>query len=201
MEKNLDAITVARKTGNERFRLGTQPTEFNLLGFWQWMGSDLTNNTYRGMLAEYIVACDLGVHTGTRTEWDAFDLVTSEGIKVEVKSAAYVQSWFQKKHSYIKFKICSTIGWDAQTNTYGEQRKRQADVYVFCLLKHKEKATLNPLDLSQWDFFVLPTAVLNEKLPEKESIALSSLLRLNPVKVDFGAIGATIHNLFSRGGL
>jgi len=29
---------------------------------------------------------------------------------------------------------------------------------VFCVLKHKDQATLNPLDLSQWDFYVLSTA-------------------------------------------
>jgi hypothetical protein len=198
MDNNFEALIVNRKTGNERFTSGIQPTNFELLGFWQWMGSDLSNNAFRGMLAEYIVACDLGVHTGIRTEWDAYDLVTSKGVKVEVKSAAYIQSWHQKKLSAITFKICSTRGWEASTNTYIPEIKRQADVYVFSLLKHKDKMTLNPLDLSQWEFYIVPTAILNERVPDQKTIGLASLLRLNPLKVDFGNIGNGINSLLLR---
>lgn len=198
MDNHFAALTVNRKTGNERFSFGLRPTNFELLGFWQWMGSDLSNNAFRGMLAEYIVACDLGVQGGIRTEWDAYDLVTLEGIKVEVKSAAYIQSWHQKKLSAISFSICTTRGWEASTNTYQPEPKRQADVYVFSLLKHQDKLTLNPLDLSQWEFYLLPTVILNERLPDQKTIGLSSLLRLNPLKADFGNIGKGMDSLFPK---
>jgi hypothetical protein len=36
----------------------------------------------------------LGVVDGVRVEWDPFDLLY-EGAKIEIKSAAYVQRWFQ----------------------------------------------------------------------------------------------------------
>jgi hypothetical protein len=48
----------------------------------------------RGVLAEYIVALAMGIDTeeGVRREWDAYGLVLGDGTKVEVKSAAYIQS-------------------------------------------------------------------------------------------------------------
>jgi hypothetical protein len=67
-----------------------------LLDFWQWAYSDLLSNTNRGRLAEFIVARALSLGlTDVRIEWDAVDLVTPTGVKVEVKSAAYLQSWWR----------------------------------------------------------------------------------------------------------
>lgn len=62
--------------------------------FWRWSASDLVSNTMRGVLAEYIVALAMGIDTeeGVRREWDAYGLVLGDGTKVEVKSAAYIQS-------------------------------------------------------------------------------------------------------------
>jgi hypothetical protein len=59
---------------------------------------------------------------------------------------------------------------------------------VFCLLAHKDKTTVNPLDLSQWEFYVLNTKVLNDKVPLQKTISLSSLLKLNPAKANYGGL-------------
>jgi len=56
------------------------------------------------------------------------DLQTAEGIKIEVKSAAYVQSWHQKKLSMISFLTPRTRAWDSETNTQSVEVRRQADV-------------------------------------------------------------------------
>jgi len=45
-------------------------------------------NVLRGVLAEFIVASDLGCISDVRQEWDAYDIETLDGIKVEVKSIA-----------------------------------------------------------------------------------------------------------------
>lgn len=74
----------------------------------------------RGVLAEYaedMVARALGIDTGgVRGEWAAHDLTPSSGVKIEVKSAAYIQSWAQKKPSTIAFNVRATRAWDADTN-------------------------------------------------------------------------------------
>ena len=197
MDEAIEYSPVQRKTGTEAFHRRGAPLGFDLLGFWQWSSSDLVSNVLRGKLAEYIVAQDLGIAKGTRTEWDAYDLETEAGIKVEVKSAAYVQSWKQSGASAIRFGIQPTLGWDASTNEYGLERRRQADVYVFCLLHHQEKPTLDPLDVTQWEFYVLPAAVLNERLPNQKGIGFATLLRLRPVKAAYGEIRAVLDNMFS----
>ena len=54
-------------------------------------------NTERGAFAEFLVAIALEVPlTGIREAWSTIDLTTPEGITVQVRSAAYVQSWYQK---------------------------------------------------------------------------------------------------------
>jgi hypothetical protein len=53
--------------------------------------------------------------------------------------------------------------------------QRMADAYVFCLLKHQDKNTLDPLNLDQWEFYVLPTKELNSYMRSDSSITLHSL--------------------------
>ena len=176
----LSRIHVEPKSGSEPIHTEGQPTGRTLLDFWQWSASDLVSNATRGVLAEFLVAMALGVPPDQpREEWAAWDLTTPEGIKVEVKSAAYVQSWSQKELSKITFNTPKTRAWVVESNQQSREIRRQADVYVLCLLAHKDKTTINPLDLSQWEFFVLPTSVLDERTRSQHSITLPSLLRLH----------------------
>lgn len=180
-----EPVIITRKLGDEPFHLDNSPLEHKLLDFWRWAASDLVGNTARGILAEYIVATALGVAEGVRHSWDAFDLTTPSGVKIEVKSAAYLQAWYHKKLSAAIFTIRPTRVWNPDTNELDPEIKRQADLYVFCVLKHKDKATLDPLNLKQWDFYLLPAAVLNSQMPGQKTLSLSSLLRLNPVQATY----------------
>lgn len=179
------AITPVAKTGEERFTHQGTDLDWQLKNFWSWYASDLVGNALRGCLAEFIVAKALGCATGVRTEWDACDIRTVDGIKVEVKSAAYVQSWRQSHPSKISFGIAPTQGWNAETNEYSRDAARQADLYVFCLLKHQDQASINPLELAQWDFLVVPTWILNRDAPRQKSITLGSLLKLENRRTGF----------------
>ena len=99
--------------------------------FQAWAYDDLLTNTTRGVLAEYIVARALGIDEVKRVEWHSHDLdVDVDGVKfgVEVKSAAYVQSWKQTRPSVIEFGIGPAKGWDAHTNTYATSAKRGASL-------------------------------------------------------------------------
>lgn len=194
-ETGFPQLKVARKTGNEQFYRNGSHLNQSLLNFWQWSASDLVSNATRGILAEYIVASALGLANGVRTEWDAFDLLTKEGIKIEVKSAAYLQSWYHKKLSSITFTIRPTRLWIAGTNQLAAELKRQADVYVFCLLNHKEKDSLDPLNLDQWEFYILRASVLDEKFMKYKTIGLSSLKKLNPRIAKYEEIAEAIQGL------
>ena len=158
----LDEVHAGKKTGDERFRERGKDLPFGLKSFWQWSASDLLSNVTRGVMAEFLVAKAVGLaDESIRKEWDPFDLVTPEGIKVEVKSSAYLQSWTQRELSKVRFPVPKTLAWDYATNKWGTEKARQADVYVFALLAHEDKPTVNPMDLDQWEFYVIPTTTLN----------------------------------------
>jgi hypothetical protein len=144
--------------------------------FLAWAYDDLLTNTTRGVLAEYIVATALGLRDTKRIEWDQYDLEI-DGVKVEVKSAAYVQTWEQTRLSEIAFNIRPTKGWDARTNTSAASAKRSADVYVFCLLKGEDREHIDPLDVAQWTFYVLPTSELDRHVPTQRTIGLGPLMK------------------------
>ncbi|MEU9148565.1 hypothetical protein [Streptomyces sp. NPDC048349] len=187
----LGPVPVRRRSGAEPLHLDGV-AQGHLLGFWRWAFSGLVGNTMRGALAEYIVALALGAADGTRVDWDSVDIRLPGGPHVEVKSAAYLQEWAQAKPSAISFSIAAAEGWDATTGAVDPARLRRADVYVFCLLHHGDKGTLDPLDLAQWTFYVLPTRLLDEHRPHQRTIGLASLLRLGPARTGFTGLRAAV---------
>lgn len=192
---DLPYIPIVRKTGEEAFSRNGQRLGIKLLNFWQWSASDLVGNAERGILAEYIVASALGIEDGVQEGWSAYDLETPSGIKIEVKSGAYIQSWHQKAYSNICFSIRPSTSWDSRTNEWGSERKRQADIYVFCVLNHKDQNTLDPLNLDQWEFYVLHACALNKLSLTQKTIGLAGVLRLNPVIAKYEEIASSVETL------
>ncbi len=194
----LNALRVERKTGDENFLSADTKLSVTLADFWRWSVSDLVSNATRGILAEFIVANALQLDAGARTEWDAYDLKLSDGTKIEIKSAAYCQSWTQNNLSQIRFTIRPTYGWESSTNLSSTELIRQAHIYVFCLLKHQEKKTVNPLDLDQWVFYLVQAKELNERFPSQKSIGLSGLLKLEPLVLKYGELASSILDMAKK---
>ena len=96
-----------------------------------------------------------------------YDLSTKEGIKIEVKTSAYLQNWHQLQLSKIVFDIAPKQIWDPKTNSLSDSHSRPSDVYIFCLLKHTDPLTIDVLNLDQCDFYILPTKILDEKKPRQ----------------------------------
>ncbi len=191
MKTNFEQPVVLPKHGGEQFHANNGNLGFSIKDFWIWSASDLMNNVTRGHLAEFIVAKAIGAAEGVRNEWATYDLTTPNGTKVEVKSAAYLQSWLQDDYSTIQFSIRKTKALDWEKGGYRGKPKRHADVYVFALLAYKnenvikDKETVNPLELNQWEFFVVPTSALNKYPRSEVSITLNSLKTLSGGAVDY----------------
>jgi hypothetical protein len=176
---DLGKATIVRKLGTEKFHSSGRSLGFDLESFWQWSNSDLLDNTARGILAEYLVARALGMGTAdVRDAWNPCDIETSTGIRIQVKSAAYVQAWHQNKLSNIVFNVQSRRGWDSNTNVLSKTAQRHSDIYVFALLAHKTKSTIDPMNVDQWQFYVLPTEEINKRKRSQHSITLKSLEQL-----------------------
>lgn len=197
---DLSRITVARRTGSERFIAGDRDLGWSLLDFWQWSGSDLVANTSRGVVAEYLVGLALGCDmTLVRDPWAPFDLCfAAGGTTVEVKSAAYLQTWHQRRLSTISFMARATHAWEADSGSYASLAKRQADVYVFALLAHRDKASLNPMDASQWEFYVVGSTLLNERMRTRRTTGLSTVQRLAGAAVGYADLRAAVEAVVAK---
>jgi hypothetical protein len=171
--------------------VGARPVGATVAEFWGWSRSDLLDNTKRGILAEFIVAATLGLPVrGVREGWAAWNLTTPGGVRVEVKSAAH--SWAQKGLSRISFGTPQTLAWDADGGGFAGVARRHAHVYVFALLAHTDKATVDPLDLDQWVFYVLPTAVLDGRTRSQHSISLKTVKGLTAA-LSFGKLRQAVN--------
>lgn len=181
--------------GTEKFTFNGNDTGTSILDFWSWAYSDILNNTSRGVLAEFLVQSSLSSTptSKSRIDWAPFDLTSPSGRRIEVKSAAYLQSWEQDYYSKILFDIAPKRAWNPKKG-YAIEKKRTSDLYVFCLYTSlsKEESMLN---LNLWDFYVLSTYVLNNKKPDQKSLSISSLLRLKPIKTDYSNLKKTIETI------
>lgn len=162
--------------------------------FWRFAMSDLRMNNTRGYLAEFLVARAVGA-IGQRVEWDAYDVLAPFGARIEVKSSAYLQLWDQRRLSSIRFSGLTGRTWtpqegEAKTATYN------ADVYVFCVHTAESHDSYDPLDVRQWDFYVL-TCDQVERLKYK-SIGLSALLAVAGPPTSFHDLSGRIQLAFER---
>jgi hypothetical protein len=165
---------------------------FTLLAYWRWAASDLLNNTSRGNLAEFIVARALGVPAPLRATWEEYDLVTADAVRVEVKSSAYIQGWGQSRHSTPRFGINPSRKWEKEHAGRAQQAARHSDVYVFALLHHQDQQTVDPTDLAQWTFYVLPTSILDTECPGQKTIGLGTLGALGARKSAYDELRDTV---------
>lgn len=165
------------------------------ISFWKWAYSDFLSNTNRSVLGEFIVHEALQLWDDKRVEWDNVDLRYS-GLKIEVKTSAYIQSWSQNKPSRIVFDIAPRKrAWDSILNTTSESKWREADIYIFCLLniQDKEFATETELlDMRNWSFYIVKTDILNSEFSDQKSISLAKLETISK-KITF----PEIRNFFS----
>jgi hypothetical protein len=143
-----------RLSGSEVFRESRR----SVLEFWQWAMGDLRMNTARGVLAEYLIAVAVDSTTPFRIEWAGHDVTGADGTRIEAKSAAYLQSWAQKRPSTPRFdwKAANAKIWDPQVGAEVDPPNGRADVWVFALQTCGDHALYDPLDEGQWTFWVAP---------------------------------------------
>ena len=178
--------------GSEQLTFKDKELGSSVLDFWSWAYSDLIRNVNRGAFAEFIVLEAMNNQSGItpprtdfRVSMDAYDLLSPDGIRVEVKSSAYIQAWESEHPARISFRIAPAKSLDTSGNySVDSQYCRHSDVYVFCVWAAMSREQ-NILDLSLWDFYVIATKTLDQKVPNQKTITFQSLLSLQPRKVDY----------------
>lgn len=168
----------ARLTGHEPINLtDLDHPDATVLDFWRWAFSDLRANNLRGIFAEWLVAKLLNLPLSVRDSWAGWDLETPEGVKIEVKTSAYLQSWSQASLSNIVFSGLKGQTWDPQTG-YSGTPTFNADLYVFCVQVEQDASRWNALDLNQWRFYLVPREEIANQ--DYRTISLTTLSRLSP---------------------
>jgi hypothetical protein len=190
---DLASVKVKRKDGNESFYGGGTALKVNLKHFWQWSASDLMSDASRCLLAKYLVAKALKLGDGVRNEQAAFDLETKEGIKVEVQSFSPFQSKSQERSNH----SLGTRPENSKNKTirkFDEEIEPQADVYVLCVLgdREKDRDGVDPLNLDQWDFYVVKAFLFNEESPAQKTTGETNLKEVILSKVEYTELGARI---------
>jgi hypothetical protein len=181
------APPVARKTGAEALHAHSEPLGPTLLDFWRWSASDLLSHAVRGALAVYIVSCALGLDDGVRGD-DGDVLLHPDGLRIAVQSASYLEAGPYAQDALVRFPIRSARLWDSSANVLDVNLTRLADLHVFCLLAHPDAETVDPLDVSQWQFYVVESTLLDAKFPLGESVGLTSLRGLGVLPIPYGEL-------------
>jgi hypothetical protein len=181
-------------TGSEPFRCSEGPLRLSLLDFWKWSESDLLNSLTRTRLAEFIVATALGARAeGPRDERSALELVTPDGVEVRVKSGSFVKSFRQRDLSKVVFIPQVRPSPSRAGSADGGACRPQ--VHVFALLGHVERATVDPLDLGQWRFFVPPTSKLEALVTEQHALTVPTLDELSMGSVAYEDLKAAVRKV------
>lgn len=149
--------------------------------------SDLRMNNVRGYLAEFLVAKAVGA-VGQRVEWDAFDVLTPGGVKIEVKSSAYLQAWDQERLSRIAF--TGLRGRTGASDGHPAEARYRADVYVLAVQTATRHEDYNPLDVGQWTFYVLPRTLIASL--GYRSLSLTTLRQLTDGPTMYPELGRQI---------
>ena len=134
-------------------------------------------------LQEYFVRCITSTDSGLAEDWNYVDIEWADGTTVEVKCSAHLQP--KREGKLVRMPPSFYIGkkiW-AYSNRKGDwlpkpdEPKRWADIYVLCLEKETDPDSYNPLDLSQWEAFVIPTSKLDKEFPDQKTVSVSRLLQ------------------------
>lgn len=139
-------------------------------------GNSLITNNLRGLIAEAIISFALSPDWNwVSADYTGWDFERSDGLRLEVKQSAYLQTWNNiESLSKPIFDISSKTGYnDSASTLFITKAGRPAHIYIFA--HHIETTSnadhRNPL---QWEFYVVPTSAL----PDQKKISLNPLKSL-----------------------
>lgn len=193
--------------GNESLINHGECLLYSVIDFWKWAFSNLDDNTIRGTFAEFVVktALDEGVvnHNLYTRGWAEYDLdgpkipALNRNARIEVKCTGLVQSWGIKHPERASFSIAPAKKLDPVKLDYLEDapRQRNNDLYVFCVYKASDLSE-DVLDMSLWEFYVIPTQMIENDPPlfKQKSLSLTRLKSIS-CPVTYSELYGTIKNI------
>lgn len=136
-------------------------------------GRRLVANHFRGHLVEAIVASALEpTWKWVAFDWASWDFEREDGLRVEVKQSAALQSWHNESRSKatLRFDIRERSGYWHEGQWHSE-RRRPADFYIFAAHQVLDLLEVDHREPGQWTFYVMAAS----SLPPQQSIGLRAI--------------------------
>lgn len=163
--------------GNEKFILNNSKLDFGILDFWIYKYSNIYN--MQEVIAEFIVEKALKIEKSYNTDyWTLFDILY-RNCRIEIKETSYYHPWNEngKVSNQRTFGITKANS-NYEDNGIENKFERQNDIYVFCLNTGTTKESSNPMNLNNWEFYIVPTSIINEKCGNNKTINLNRVRQL-----------------------
>ena len=168
-------------------RVGKDQIIYNLMN--RFYGEPLINNVYRGDYVEEMILSALGEGEQWKPfgGWGGWDLERDDGLRLEVKQSAALQSWHATasagKPSPSSFDIAPRGGYYTDSTDAGFWKKvdppvRSADIYIFAWHPEKAPDIADHRRAEQWEFYV----VRESKLPPKPQETKTQKRSISTVK-------------------
>jgi len=137
----------------------------------------LIENNLRGVFAEYLIVDILGANWSVcEGSWNGWDIDGPNDTRVEVKSSAYIQSWYDWSVEKGKTGVSVPRFDIAERNNVKLEKHRAADLYIFALHAEKKPELADHRIVEQWNFCVVKSAVLPKG---QKSIGVSGVQKLS----------------------
>lgn len=161
-------------TGEEKFILNNKQLNFGILDFWKYKYSNVYN--MQEVIAEFMIERALEVEKSYNTDsWTLFDILYRNK-RIEIKQTSYFHPWNENgKISKQRIFGITMANSNYENPNIENKFERQNDVYVFCLNTGKTKETAYPLDISNWEFYVVPTKIINNLCGTNKTISLGKV--------------------------
>lgn len=182
-------------TGKEKFEYNGQELGYDLSDFWRFHYSNIYD--IQGRIAEFIVAKALEVHQSQNDRyWTLWDL-TYKGLRIEIKETSYYHSFnaegkISRRRS---FGIGKAHGSYDPLISGNSDYRRQNDVYVFCLNTGDTQEESYPLNLNNWEFYIVPTSVINERCGDNKTVSLNRIKKLGYAPTPYEKIKTVMDEL------
>lgn len=162
---------------NEKFTINNNELDFGILDFWKSKYSNIYN--MQEVIAEFIVEKALGIDKAQNTDyWTLYDILYRD-YRIEIKETSYYHPWNENgKVSKQRMFGITKANSNYESNETENKFERQNDIYVFCLNTGITKETSNPMNLDNWEFYIILTSEINKQCGDNKKISLGRVRKI-----------------------
>ena len=177
----------------KKFIYNDQKMNFGIIDFWLYKYSNIWN--LQEYIAEFIVEKALEINKSHNTDsWTLYDILY-RNTRIEVKETSYYHPWNENGKISNQRNFGITMANSSYENSNDSNKfERQNDIYVFCLNVGNTKEESNPMNLNNWEFYIVPTKTINSLCGENKTISLGKVKK-SAKKVEYFEIKNYIDKL------